>query len=179
MTEEANPYQTPTDATETLRTSRFPRVLVVIIALVLLARGLMMAFAYASRGLPMDSFMTGLYLKDAIYGVSALLGACLLIYRSRVTWTAAIFHWAWYVAYEHAVVLCAVYFGWIYPFAPGQRQFVVTLLIGLAFLAALIWRPTTKLCGIDERPWRSVVIVATSALVTALLVNGLALSKWW
>ena len=178
-----NPYSAPADTESTPPRRWMPQVLITLVALILLYRGLLLAqsfyFTYLPQGFPAGSFILSLFVKDAIYGLTALVGSSLLVFRSRPGWYFAVLHWLWYVAYDVVVVACASVFSWIFPLHPGAALLSLRVIVAAFGLAVLFWKPVTEICGVRVPRMRILAILSLATIAFALSLNWLAVSKLW
>jgi len=179
-----NPYEPPRcDTNSRARVlSGFHGVVLALLVIVLLVRGVFMAFEWARllfSGVALAShFYRAIFLKDAIYGVTALIGGLLLTYRLRVGWWFATIHWSWYLACEVLVVVAAESMSWRFPVRhePAQLFTSVTKSLALAGVALMIllWKPVMAHCNVGPRRRTPMVgSLLVGCFTVALLVN------WW
>ena len=179
-----NPYQ-PNATIEDVPMARppiLPRVLLVVIALVLLLRGISTGLGWAiqfSFGIePSIRFLATIFLEDMIYAVSAFAGGVLLIARKSAGWWLAMVHWCWYVATEVVLVATAALAGWANPprFDPPHlyRVLLFTTVVALIVVGLLNWKP---ICDLLRPPLqnrrRSFAFIMIPCVILALLLNAI------
>jgi hypothetical protein len=152
-----------------------------LVVVMLLVRGGFMAFSWfvqLSAGFDISSsFYTAIFIKDATYAVTAIVGGTLLIFSLRLGWWAAVIHWSWYIACEVLVVSTAEALDWTFPIRHGPpRLFTnmfVTAIFAIAAVGVLLWTPIMRRCGAktDRRSFKLALLIA-GCYTTALLLNG-------
>lgn len=161
-----------------------PSVFLALIAFILLQNGIQTTWGFIKvfslpNQVPLGSYEVSLMVRDGISGLTALLGASLLIWRSRVGWFATIAHWSWYIAVDAVIPAYAALFAWSFPNRPEPTQLALTLIIGVAGLSVLLWKPVMDSCGVGPRRMHNIVPVFSIALAFAYVVNWLAISQLW
>jgi hypothetical protein len=161
--------------------TRGQKALLALLGLALLLRGGLMGLSWAiqlSSGFEWHSyFIVAVFFKDAIYGLTALFGGLLLLLRSPAGWWLSLAHWCWYLACEIVVVGAAEFFDWRLPVHHEPptlyRVMASTLLLGVAGLAILSWRPIARACRAPaDRRLATVAASFIAAIALAFVVNG-------
>lgn len=152
-----------------------------LVVVTLLVRGAFMAYAWfvqLSAGFDISSsFYTAIFIKDATYAVTAIVGGTLLIFSLRLGWWAAMIHWSWYLACEILVVSTAEALAWTLPIrhAPPRlfTELLATAVFAIAALSVLLWKPIMRryAAPVDRKAWTLGLLIA-SCYVVSLLLNG-------
>ncbi len=186
MTDHAqtNPYEPSEADLQSLDATltRLQRTALILLAVTLLFRGSFMASSWGMLLLSgfklSDSFHRAIALKDAAYGVTALIGGLFLFLHPRTGWWAASIHWFWYIAWQVVIVSIAEAFSWQLPIRYHPPTLFVktatSLVFALLALAVLFWKPTMSHCDVFSARRISVfTFLFFGSLLVALAVN------WW
>ena len=178
---QTNPFESPNGEPNPCGQafSGFQRSSLMMLVVVLLARGGLMTFEWGLHllsGLDVSShFYRAMILKDGIYGLTALVGGFALVIQRRIGWWSSTIHWFWYISCEVLVVLTAEAFAWQFPVRQHPPQLLTTTFgVAVVALALLFWNPTMSHCGVN-RGRRAATAGSSLAgcLAIGLLVN------WW
>ncbi len=146
------------DAQEAIPLTTIQRALLVLLVLVLVLRGTFLVTLWYPQllmtGLPASNFMRVIFLRDAAYVLTAMLGGLFLYLYPRMGWWTTMLHWSWYLAWQVGLVVIAELLVWEYPVrASGALYFTIpgTIAISTAALAVLLRPSIMDYCKIRRR----------------------------
>lgn len=186
---ETNPYSPPLPQENVpfSWSSLVISTLLFLVALNLILHGIWMAREYTEQFRSTNdwsrafatSFYPAMYLKDAITGLTALVGGIAILFRRPLGWWLSMIHWNWYLTWKVTVVLVADMLSWSMPIrdSEGKSHLHDELPIAFWSIVAVAFLSSTHVMNLlkakrDQRGWR---ITALFLLTTALAF----LINWW